>query len=128
MPRVHVITNALTGQTHEVPLTAAEESALASASLPVPAIISDRQFFQQLAVMGEITEEEAEDAVATGAIPAVLLSLVDTLPAEQRFAARMMLRGATQFSRSHPFIDFLAAQHGWSSAQVDDLFRAAAAL
>ena len=94
----------------------------------VPEEISDRQFFQQLAVDAEITEEEAEDAVASGTVPAALLAVVNQLPADQRFAARMFLKGATVFKRSHPMTAVIAAAKGWSSSRVDALWTNASAL
>lgn len=95
---------------------------------PVPHSISDRQFFQQLAVLGKITEAEAEAAVATGEIPAAMLALVDQLPAEQQFPARMLLKGATVFEYSHPMTSTIASLYDWNETQKADLFRAAAVL
>lgn len=109
-------------------LTAFEEAALERLILSGALTISDRQFFQQLALSGIISEAEAEAAVATGTIPAAMLALVDALPSEQRFGARMMLKGAVEFRRDHPLTNALAAMYGWSNEQVDALFEAAAAL
>ena len=44
----------------------------ASPTAPVPDIISDRQFFQQLAILGLINEAEALAAVGPGTMPATL--------------------------------------------------------
>ena len=95
----------------------------------VPAQISDRQFFQQAAADGLMTQAEALAAVATGAIPAILQTIVDgiTDPA-QNFAARMLLSGATVFDRSHPLTAAVGAHLGWTSAQIDQFFIRAAAL
>lgn len=90
--------------------------------------ISDRQFFQQLAIDGVISEEEAEAAVASGAIPTAMLALIDELSQAQRFGARMMLKGATVFQRHHPLIETIGALYGWADEQIDGLFRNAAAL
>lgn len=95
---------------------------------PVPEVISDRQFFQQLAMMQIITEEEAEAAVGPGIIPDAMLSLVGGLPPDQQFRTRMLLKGATQFHRSHPTVTAIAAAFGWSGEQTDDFWRAAAML
>lgn len=50
---------------------------------PPPALvlglISDCQFFQQLAIDGVISEEEAEAAGASGTIPTAMLALIDEL-------------------------------------------------
>lgn len=95
---------------------------------PVPQSISDRQFFQQLAIQDVITEQEAENAVAIGEIPAAMTALIEMLPEQARFDARMTLKGATVFERHHEMVDTIAWLYGWTSEQVDDLFRAAGAL
>jgi hypothetical protein len=95
---------------------------------PVPTIISDRQFFQQLAIMGLITENEALAYVQTGTLPAAFLSFIDQLPADQRFDAKMKLTGANSFHRDNPLVNEFAAMYGMSSEHVDDLWRAAATL
>jgi hypothetical protein len=94
----------------------------------LPKIISDRQFFQQLAIAGVITQSEAEAAVATGTIPAAMLALVSVLPEGQQFAARMMLMGATSFERTHPLTVAFGSMYGWDDAQIDALFDAASLL
>lgn len=95
---------------------------------PVPSSISDRQFFQQIAAMKLITEDEAEDAVASGVIPASLAALVEFLPEQARHSARMLLKGATVFERSHEMTDTIAWLYGFDSAATDQLFRDASAL
>lgn len=96
-------------------------------ALPCPQSISDRQFFQQLAVAGIITEA---DALASNAavIPAALLTIIEAMPADQQFAAKMLVSGATVFERNHPMTLAIGAARGMSSEQIDDFFRAAAAL
>lgn len=95
---------------------------------PVPKTISDRQFFQQLAVMGLITEEAAEDAVASGVLPASLADLIMFLPEQARHPARMLLKGATVFERNHEMTDTIAWLYGFDSDAVDSLFREASLL
>lgn len=95
---------------------------------PVPAAISDRQFAQQLAVLGTITEAEAIAWAARGDLPAALEAAVEALPAGERFAARMLLSSATSYERAHPLVPMLGAIMGYDSAEIDDLWRAAAAL
>ncbi|WP_454627786.1 hypothetical protein [Bradyrhizobium cenepequi] len=92
---------------------------------PVPVTISDRQFFQQLAIVGIVTEADALAAVRVGAIPAPLQAIVDGLPTEQQFAAMMLVSGATTFERQHPMTSAIGAAYGWSAEQIDDFFRAA---
>lgn len=88
----------------------------------VPAVISDRQFFQQIALMGVITQQEALDAVKTGAIPAALQMVVDALPAAAKFSAEMSLSGAVEFRRAHPLTSSLGVAMGWTKAQIDQLW------
>lgn len=95
---------------------------------PASIIVSDRQFFQALAMGGKITEAEAEAAVATGTIPADMAALVDQLPADQQFTARMLLKGATTFRSDHPLADMLAGLYGLNEEQKLDLFRVASQL
>jgi hypothetical protein len=90
--------------------------------------ISDRQFFQQLAIRGAITQAEALAAVCTGTLPTSLAALVAELPSDQQFAATMLLSGAVEFNRNHPLVAVLGAAYGWSSSELDDLWRAAAQL
>lgn len=96
---------------------------------PVPQSISDRQFAHVLALQGLISQEEALAWVKTGEIPSALQSLIDDIPDPViKFSAQMLLAGATVFERDHPMTAQLAAGLGMSSEQVDDLWRAAAAL
>lgn len=90
---------------------------------PVPREISDRQFFQQLAVMQLITKEEAIQAVKTGDLPQVFVSYIATLPEDQRFGAEMALSGATTFERAHPLVAAFAAYIGMTDEQVDKIWR-----
>jgi len=94
----------------------------------VPASISDRQFFQQLALQGVITQAEALAAVKTGEIPAAIKQAVDSLPPGQQFEATMIISGATNFQRSHPLTAAIGAACHWTADQIDALFRAAAVL
>lgn len=94
----------------------------------IPAI-SDRQFFQQAAVAGMISQDEALAAVATGTIPPSLAVIVDAMtdPAAQ-FAAKMLLSGATVFERQHPLTDAIGVALNMTSEQIDAFFVAAALL
>lgn len=95
---------------------------------PVPAAISDRQFFQQLAVAGIISHAEALAAVKTGEIPAALASIVDALPDADRFAAEMLLSGAVTFERHHPLTEAVGEARGLTADEIDAFFQAAAVL
>ena len=94
-----------------------------------PAVsVSDRQFFQALALAGTITQDEALAAVMTGTLPARMEAAVAGLPDAQQFAARMLLSGATTFERGHPMVARLGAALGYDDAALDALWREAASL
>lgn len=96
--------------------------------LVVPREISDRQFFQGLALKGLISEEEAISAVSTGALPAAFETLIGQLSAADRFTARMLLSGATSFLRTNPLVDTLGAMLGMGPEEIDELWRFCAGL
>ena len=95
---------------------------------PVPVEISDRQFFQALAIVGLISQADALAAVMTGALPPAFEAFVAALPAGEQFGARMALSGATIFRRDHPLTAAFGAASGKSPAEIDELFRLAASL
>jgi hypothetical protein len=91
--------------------------------------VTNVQFFQQLATIGAITQEEALAAVGRGALPSVLQRTVDAIEdTTQRFAANMYLTGSTAFYRNHPLMDAIGASLGVTAAQMDELFVSAVAL
>ncbi len=94
---------------------------------PLPEI-SDRQFFQQLAIDGYVTHAEALAAVATGALPAAIEAIVSGIPVNAQFAARMVLSGATRFERNHQLVEVFAAAVGMDTAALDAFWRAASEL
>ena len=101
---------------------------IAAGVINVPQTISDRQFFQQLAIAKVISQEEALAAVKTGDIPSALSGFIAALPDAARFNAEMLLSGATLFQRAHPLTDAIAAAQGMTPEQVDEFFRQAAKL
>lgn len=101
---------------------------LAAASVNVvPASISDRQFFQQLAIRGTITQEEALASNAA-VIPEAILTMIEALPEDQRFSAKMLVSGATVFERNHPLMLVLTQTLDITSEELDEFFIAAAQL
>lgn len=88
----------------------------------IPPIISRRQFFQQLAIDGEITEAAAEAAMDVGTIPAPLLAAIELLPEGDHFAARMFLKGAGEYEISHPMTGIIAALMEWPEDRVTALW------
>lgn len=97
-------------------------------AVAVPSSISDRQFAQQLAILGTISQDEAIAWAARGDLPATLETAMAQLPAEQQFAARMLLSSATTYERTHPLTAMLGAILGYDAAELDDLWLSAAAL
>lgn len=96
---------------------------------PIPDVISDRQFFEALAIEGHITQAEALDAVKTGEVPSTLAGIIDNIPDEAvKFNALMRLSGAVEFRYSHPLVAMLGAAMGWTEEQRANLWRLAASL
>jgi hypothetical protein len=94
-----------------------------------PRLISDRQFFQALALQGAITQEEALAAVRSGAIPAAMQAFIDAIAdQEQQFGATMLLSGAVEFDRNHPLVESFRRAMGWTVQHTNDLWRLAATL
>lgn len=95
---------------------------------PVPAAISDRQFAQQLAVLGTISEDEALAWAARGELPEAMETAIVALPEEARFGARMLLSSATTYERARPLVPILGGLLGYDADAVDDIWCAAALL
>lgn len=94
---------------------------------PVPDVISDRQFITALKHRGIVTHSEAMAFVARGVIPSALQSLINTFPTlEDREAAELLIAGATEFHRTHPLSQALAAGLGWGEGDLDQFFVEAA--
>ncbi|MGW5960668.1 hypothetical protein [Methylorubrum thiocyanatum] len=111
--------------------------AYAPPAAPVPAIISDRQFAQALALAGTITEDEALAWAARGELPQAMETALDHIPEAdgQRFGARMMLAAATSYERRLPLTEQLGALltnpatgKPYDAAALDALWTRAAAL
>ena len=98
------------------------------ASPIVPDIISDRQCFQQAAILGKVTQDEALAAVTVGALPKAVSDGIAALPTADQFAARMLLCGATEFHRLHPMTPTFLTMIGLTLADRDTFWTAAAAL
>jgi hypothetical protein len=90
--------------------------------------ISDRQCFQQLAIMGKVTQAEALAAVKTGDMPKAVTDGIAKLPPDQQFAAQMVICGAATFHRGHEMTPFFGSFFGMGSDDLDALWRAGALL
>ena len=91
--------------------------------------ISRRQFYQQAAISGVITKQEALAAIAGGVIPLALQTIIDGIQDEdQRFAAECILAGAITFERQHPLVAQVGVNLGLTEQQINDFFTAAFSL
>nr|WP_278422987.1 hypothetical protein [Brucella anthropi] len=94
-----------------------------------PSSISRRQFFQQLAVMNIITNQDAIAAMQSGAIPSPLQAIIDDLPTDNaKFEATMLIIGADSFQISHPLTEVVRLKMEWTEEQRNNFFRDAAKL
>lgn len=118
-----------TGFTDEIMVTKVKRTwSKAVPPVPVPDVISDRQFFQALAEdpFKIITQEEALAAVKTGDLPASMVTMIEALPDAAKFSAEMILSGATEFRRSHPLVEAFGAAFGWKPEDIDNFWIEAA--
>lgn len=95
---------------------------------PVPTSVSRRQLLTGLAVVGWVSEQEAEAALATGALPTAVETVINSLPEEERFTARMKWIGFQTAYRDDPMVAALAAAEEKTEQEVDDFFRLCAGI
>lgn len=96
--------------------------------VPVPVSVTRRQLILGLAAMRIITDEEGLAAAQIGTVPAAIEGYFATLPDGEAYAARITWATMTEARRDHPLIAALAVTLGLSSEQIDDAFRAWAAV
>lgn len=97
--------------------------------IPIPNEISRRQFFQQLSNMEIISRVEALAAIQSGALPAPLQTIIDSLPTEDdKFDALMLVSGAQDFNRTHPLAEIVRQAMQWTVEQKDSFWRDAVKL
>ena len=89
---------------------------------PVPETLSRRQFFQQAAIDGLITQDEALAAVTTGTIPPPMQEYVDSLPVEEQFNAKMLFGGAQAFERNAEITSDFGNAKGMTAEEIDQFF------
>lgn len=95
---------------------------------PVPARITRRQCAKQMKVMGLITGAEAVAMTMTGTPPAMVAQMIQTLPADDRDDASIDFAADT-YERGNPLlVALMTAVPGTTTEDIDDFFRAAAAL
>jgi len=75
-----------------------------------------------LVAEGWISEAEGDGWLA-GTLPAPVLYLVSTLPAEQRFAAKARALRPSEVLRRDPLVEMLGAAQGKTREQLDNFFK-----
>lgn len=85
-----------------------------------------RLSFAQL-LIGLVTEQwisEAEgEAWLSGVLPFAVLTVIDNLPAEQRFAAKARALRPAEISRNDSLVNAMAIAAGKSDDDIDNFFR-----
>ena len=92
---------------------------------PVPQKISRRQFFQYLAIIKVITEQEALDAISSKAIPSILDGMIGSLPEKEQFSARALVLGANEFDIQNPLAEVIRVMMNWSIEEKFNFWRKA---
>lgn len=95
---------------------------------PVPEVISDRQFAEELANRGAISRDEAIAWASKGDLPATLTAALADLPEDIKFKATMLLSSATTYERSHPMTATVGGLLWYEADDLDSIWRAAAKL
>jgi len=90
--------------------------------------ITSRQFFIAMARAGYITNAEALAAAQTGAIPASVQTVINTLPADQQLDYSITWAKMNTVVRTDAFINAYATAQGLTSDQVDQFFINAATI
>jgi hypothetical protein len=104
-------------QTWQVVAASADEIAARRAGLE----LTFAQMLIGLVAFGWITEAEGE-AWLTGTLPAPVLGIISTLPAEQQFPAKARASRPSVVMRSDPLVSALAAAQGKTEAELDAFF------
>lgn len=91
-----------------------------------PVVLSKRQFWTKLAMDGHISETAALNAMDED-IPDVIEAFIMTLPAGDRFAARMFFKAPT-FHRGEQAVTHTKATFALNDAQMNTFFNDAATL
>lgn len=88
----------------------------------VPESVDRRQILTGLALVGWITEAEAEAALTVGARPAAVDAVINALPEDHRFHARMKWAGFKNAYRDDDMVAALAVIEGKTPQEVDEFF------
>ncbi|TPG53286.1 hypothetical protein EAH89_17365 [Roseomonas nepalensis] len=104
-------------------LTFTEPPAPPAPPLPVPSSVRLLRFLAGLGAYGFATPEELLAAAKFGDLPFQIEELVNQLPAELAFKARLDFAGMVDVDRDNPLIVMFAASKGLDEAATDEFFR-----
>lgn len=94
-------------------------------SAPTPIFVPQSISFTQL-IIGLVTEQwitEAEgDAWLTGTLPSAVLTLIDSLPTDQRFAAKAKAIRPSEILRDDYLVNAMATAAGKTEEDIDQFF------
>lgn len=117
-----IVVNIQTGEQQVINLTPEEVADLPE---PQPVPIPNLTFAQLL--IGLVTEQwitEVEgEAWLAGTLPAAVLTVINTLPAEQRFIAKARATRPSEVLRSDPLVQALGAAENKTPAELDIFFQ-----
>ena len=89
---------------------------------PVPQSISFAQLLIGLVTEAWISEAEG-DAWLTGTLPNAVLLVIDSLPADQRFAAKARALRPSEVLRNDPLVASMGSAAGKTAEEIDTFFR-----
>jgi hypothetical protein len=89
---------------------------------PVPTSISFAQLLIGLVTEQWITEAEGEAWLA-GTLPTTVLTVIESLPQEQRFAAKARALRPSEVLRSDPLVASMAIAAGHTEEEIDTFFQ-----
>ncbi|SEB54107.1 hypothetical protein SAMN05443249_0402 [Beijerinckia sp. 28-YEA-48] len=116
------------GQLVEASIDVAAETPLADDPRPLPLSVTVRQFAQASAMLGHITQTEALNWATRRSLPAQMEDMLDSVPEQYRWDARMLVEGASTYEPSNDFMSMFAIVANISEDQQFAIWRTAAAL
>jgi hypothetical protein len=118
-----IVVDLQSGSVTTVDLTPDEIAALPPTQPePVPQSITFAQLLIGLVSEQWVTEAEGEAWLA-GMLPAPVLQLIATLPAEQQFPAKARAIRPSEVLRADPLVELLGAAQGKTGEDLDQFFR-----
>lgn len=112
----------------ETSIDVAAETPLADDPRPLPPSVTVRQFAQAVAMLGYITQIEALNWATRRALPAQMEDMLDSIPEQYRWDARMLVEGASTYEPSNDFVTMFAIIANITEEQQFVIWRRAATL